>query len=190
MCSTRKIWSCGATSWLAVALVACGAATPAPTAPSKAEPEPEPAMEPEAEPVSVPANWERVESFTSEPEERAPSPKKGQLVVTSDPEKHGEQLTFSFWVNRVKIEGIFRVPGGGTHTFSLPAGTVELETEECSAGTVGFELAPGESIPLGCELGPSGDCCGVKIPTEAAGPEKKSGGKRSQVKAVEPEATE
>ncbi len=179
-------------SWLAVMLVACGAANPAPSSPSRVEPEAasEPAEEPEAEPVSVPANWERVESFTSDPEERALSPKKGQLVIASDPEKHGEQLTFNFWVNRVKIEGLFVVPGGGTHTFRLPAGTVELETEECSAGTVGFELAPGESIPLSCELGPGGDCCGVKLPVDEASAEKKGRAKPAREAPSDAEAAE
>jgi hypothetical protein len=153
---------------IAIALLtACAAEKkPEPRSPQPVVESKEPKKAPSEKSESVPRDWSTVESFTVENEEPAPSKRKGQVVVTSDAAKHGEQLHFNFWVNQVRIDGVFGMSGGGTFTFSIPAGAVEFSTDECSLGAQAFELAPGESMPVRCELGTEGDCCEVKIPDD------------------------
>lgn len=162
-------------------VTACGA-DPKPDAESPPPVHEETAKEttPAKKGEGVPEGWSTVEPFTSDTEARGPSKQSAQIVVTSDPKKHGDAVHFNFWVNRVRINGVFEVRGGGTATFRLPAGTVEFGTDECSLDLQGVELQGGESVPVGCELGSDGDCCEVRIPVEADDADK--AGKATQKK--------
>jgi len=149
----------------------CGGTTPAaplsqvPSAPSAAEPQKE------AKDAKPPmSDWSEVEPLAANEDRRAPGRKRGTVVVTSDPDHHGDSITLRFLVNGVPIEGVFVVPGGRSYTYSLPAGAVQFESEQCSLGLQGFELRAGESIPVGCELTDDGDCCEVKIPVDEGAP--------------------
>jgi hypothetical protein len=98
--------------------------------------------------------------------------RKSRIVVTSDPEKHGEFLHFRFAVNAIPISGVFVAPVGQTTTFTIPVGTVHFTIDECEWETQGFELGPDEEMPIACKLTKEGDCCEVAIPVEET-PKKK-----------------
>ncbi len=178
MTRTLSLWC------LCCLIQGCGSRAPQePKSPSPAEPvEVEPASEPEPETKG----WSEVEPLSAD-SKKSPSSRHGTVVVTSDPEHHGNEIHMRFFVNGVRIEGIFLVPGGRSYSFRIPAGVVEFGSDECSAGLSGFDLAPDESIPVFCTLGADGDCCEVRIPVEA---EEQPKGKKKSRKKAEAEAEE
>lgn len=91
---------------------------------------------------------------------------KAQVVVTSNPKKHGDALHFHFFVNTIPISGVFSAPGGETSTFTIPVGTVQFTVDECEGDTQGFPLEPDASVPISCALTKDGDCCEVAYPVE------------------------
>jgi hypothetical protein len=112
------------------------------------------------------SHWSSVEPTESTGPGTDIAKRKAQVVVTSNPDKHGESLHFRFTVNTTPISGVFSAPGGQTTTFVIPAGTVYFTVDECENDTQGFELQPDESMPISCELTTEGDCCWVAIPDD------------------------
>ena len=86
--------------------------------------------------------------------------RKAEVIVVSNPAKHGEVLHFQFTVNAVAISGVFSAPGGQTSTFTLPTGSVQFTVEECKGDPQYFELTS-EKVTVNCELTTDGDCCDV-----------------------------
>lgn len=119
------------------------------------------------------SGWHEVQSLgSSNSEDTGTIQRKSHVVVSSDPAKHGASLNFRFLVNSVPISGVFVAPGGQTTTFTIPVGTVHFTVDECEWEAQGFELAPGEDMPISCKLTKEGDCCEVAIPVEDDKPAK------------------
>lgn len=117
------------------------------------------------------AGWSEVQPFESSTS-KGTNNRKSRILVSSDPDKHGDSLHFRFLVNNVPISGVFVAPGGQSTTFTIPVGTVHFTVDECEWETQGFELLPEEEMPIACKLTNEGDCCEVAIPVEE-GPKKK-----------------
>ena len=112
------------------------------------------------------SGWSEVPPTESSHSGSGNSNRKGRVVVTSHPTKHGDALHFRFVVNSVPTSGVFSAPGGQTSTFTIPVGTVLYTVDECEGEPQGFELGADENMPISCELTKEGDCCDVAIPVE------------------------
>jgi hypothetical protein len=156
----------------ACTLIACGtSATPDPKSPSAERTDEESRLSESQET----AHGEKRKSETSgwsvaPPSETRSGPgignRKAQVVVTSNPKKHGDALHFHFFVNSIPISGVFSAPGGESSTFTIPVGTVQFTVDECEGDTQGFPLEADASVPISCELTTDGDCCEVAYPVE------------------------
>lgn len=125
-----------------------------------------------AETRSETSDWHQVQPLEHSSTNSGTTKRKSQIVVTSDPAKHGDFLHFRFLVNATPISGVFVAPGGRTTTFTIPVGTVHFTVDECEWEAQGFELAADEDIPISCKLTKEGDCCEVAIPVENEKPSK------------------
>jgi hypothetical protein len=111
------------------------------------------------------SSWSEVQPFEATGS-GSTNKRKSHIVVSSDPNKHGDSLHFRFLVNNVPISGVFVAPGGQSTTFTIPIGTVHFTVDECDWEAQGFELSPEEELPIACKLTKEGDCCEVAIPVE------------------------
>ncbi|HEY5959608.1 MAG TPA: hypothetical protein VIV60_23800 [Polyangiaceae bacterium] len=118
--------------------------------------------------------------------------RQSHVIVSSDPNKHGDSIHFRFLVNNVPISGVFVVAGGKSTTFTIPVGTVHFTMDECEWEAQGFELAPDEDLPISCKLTKEGDCCEVAIPVEESAKEssKKSSRQAPNTRPSESQAEE
>jgi len=150
--------------WFASCFIGCGsAATPNPNAPASEsnDTSTSTARSKKAGKDSEVSQWSEVPQNEPASQRSVIGSRKSEVIVISNPKKHGDALHFQFTVNSVAMSGVFSAPGGQTSTFTLPTGSVQFTVDECKGDPQYFDLAAGEKVSLNCELTTDGDCCDV-----------------------------
>ena len=144
---------------LGCGLIACGASSASgPNSPSNATKSQAVGSKQQTQASEV-SKWSQVPQNEPASQRSVIGKHKTEVLVVSDPSKHGDTLHFQFTVNSVVLSGVFSAPGGQSSTFTLPTGSVQFTVDECRGDAQYFDLNADEKVTIKCELTTEGDCC-------------------------------